>query len=267
MVGILAEVGRRVSGRWLTAVLLPGLLLVTVAAAGVRLGHAHALDVDRLTDWVDGLARDWTARPARAVVDAGLALTAAGVAGTVAGMLGRTVERFWLRAAPGGDRRRKRVLRAAERDGADVVEAYLPARATWMSDRVRLVEARIRAQYWFDAATAWPRIWLLAADEVRRPVLDARVRFSEAVTLAGWGWLYLVAGVFWWPALVTGAGVLLTAWRRGRDSLEEFATLIEAVIDIHHRTLADVLGVHVGPGGITEAEGRMIDDILRKAGP
>ncbi|MGW0588446.1 hypothetical protein [Streptosporangium sp. NPDC002607] len=264
---ILAEVGKHVSGRWFTAVLLPGLLLVTVAAAGFHLGHDQALDVGRLTVWADGLVRGWRDRPVRAVVEAGLALLAAGVAGTTAGELGRVVERVWLRAgASSGGSRRRRALRAAKRDGVTVVEAYLPQRPTWMSDRVRLVEARIRAQYWFDAAAAWPRLWLLVGDEVRRSVVDARIGFSEAVTLAGWGCLYLLAGIFWWPALIAGACVLLVAWRRARGALEEFATLIEAVIDVHHRALAEALGVPLGAEGVTEVEGRRIDDILRKGG-
>ncbi|MFE4256266.1 hypothetical protein ACFRU3_43970 [Streptomyces sp. NPDC056910] len=265
--GILSEVGKHVSSRWVTAVLLPGLLLVALTAAGCHLGHGHALDVGELADWVDRLARAAHRRPARAAVAAGLALLAASLAGTVAGELGRAVERWWLRTRPGhGGRRRARALRAAERNGISPVEAYLPQRPTWMSDRVRLIEARVRAQYWFDAATAWPRLWLLVGDEVRRPVVEARMGFAEAVTLAGWSCLYGIAGVFWWPALVTAACVALTSWSRARSGLEEFATLVEGVIDVHHRALADALGVPLGGGGMTEAEGRRIDDILRKGG-
>lgn len=268
--GILSEVGKHVNSRWFTAVLLPGLLLVAVAVTGYHLGHAHALDAGRLTTWLDGLTRGWRERPARAAVDIGLALLAAGVAGTAAGGLGQVTERAWLRAGPSigspGGSRRRRALRAAERDCVTVVEAYLPQRPTWMSDRVRLIEARVRAEYWFDASVAWPRVWLLIGDETRRPVLDARRAFSEAVTLAGWGCLYLLAGVVWWPALVAGACVFLTAWRRARGSLDEFATLIEAVLDVHHRALAQALGVPLGSGTLTETEGRTIDDRLRKGG-
>ncbi|MFF2996575.1 hypothetical protein ACFVTC_18695 [Streptomyces sp. NPDC057950] len=265
--GILSEVGKHVSSRWVTAVFLPGLLLVAVATAGCHLGHAHALDAGELADWVDRLAREAHRRPARAAVAAGVALLAAGLAGTVAAELGGAVERWWLRTGPGhGGRRRARALRAAERNGISTVDAYLPQRPTWMSDRVRLIEARIRAQHWFDAVTAWPRLWLLLSDEERRPVAEARIGFAEAVTLAGWGCLYGIAGIFWWPALVTAACVLLTSWRRARSGLEEFATLVEAVVDIRHRALADALGVPLGDGGMTEAEGRRIDDILRKGG-
>ncbi|MCX4626468.1 MULTISPECIES: hypothetical protein [unclassified Streptomyces] len=264
--GILSEVGRHVSSRWFRSVLLPGLLLVLVAAAGFHLGHAHALDAGRLSAWLDGLARRWRATPARAAVDIALVLLAAGTAGTVAGVLGRALERLWLAPVEWGAarRRRRRALQAAERADAGVVEAYLPRRHTWMSDRARLVETRIRAQYWFDAAAAWPRVWLLVADEVRQPVQAARTGFAEAVTLAGWGCLYLVTGVWWWPGLIAGGCVLLAGWRRSRAALEEFSTLIEAVLDIHHRDLAAALGVVVGEAGVTEGEGRRIDDILRK---
>ncbi|MFF3335320.1 hypothetical protein ACFYWX_38250 [Streptomyces sp. NPDC002888] len=265
--GILAEIGKHVSSRWFTTVLLPGLLLVASTAVGARLGHGQALDVGELTGWVEETLRGWRQRPADAVVDVGLALLAAGVAGTVAGALGRGIERVWLRAgASDGGRRRRRALSAAERDGVTVVPAYLPQRPTWMSDRVRLVEARTRAQYWFDAAAAWPRLWLLLGDEARRPVVAVRAAFAESVTLAGWGCLYLLSGVLWWPALVVGACVFVTGWRRARGSLEELATLIEAVIDVHHRSLAEALGVPLGAEGVTEAEGRRIDDMLRKGG-
>lgn len=265
--GILTEVGRHVSSRWFTAVLLPGLLLVILTMTGFHLGHEHALDVGRLSAWVDETLRRWRDRPSDAAVGVALTLLAAGVLGTLARELGGVIERLWLRGGrSSGGRRRRRALRAGERDGITVVAAYLPQRATWMSDRVRLVEVRVRAQYWFDAAMAWPRLWLLVGDEVRQPVVAARTLFAEAVTLAAWGYLYLVAGVLWWPALIAGSGVSFIAWRRARVSLEELATLIEAVIDVHHRTLTEALGVPLGPEGITEADGRMIDDALRKGG-
>lgn len=269
--GVLAEVGKHVSSRWFTTVLLPGLLLVATAGAGARLGHGHALDVDALTRVVDETLRDWRRRQAGAVVDIGLALLAAGAAGTFAAALGRTIERVWLSAgalngALNGGRRRRRALRAAERDALTVVPAYLPQRATWMSDRVRLVEVRTRAQYWFDAAAAWPRLWLLLSEEARRPVVAVRAAFVEAVTLAGWGCLYLLSGLLWWPGLAAGACVCVTAWRRARGSLEELATLIESVMDVHHRALAEALGVPLGAPGVSEAEGRRIDDMLHKGG-
>ncbi|WP_406378660.1 XRE family transcriptional regulator [Streptomyces sp. NBC_01618] len=72
--GILSEVGKHVSSRWVTTVLLPGLLLVAVTAAGCHLGHTHALDADELADWVDHLAREAHRRPARAAVAAGVGL-------------------------------------------------------------------------------------------------------------------------------------------------------------------------------------------------
>ncbi|MEU6866189.1 hypothetical protein ABZ924_23505 [Streptomyces sp. NPDC046876] len=265
--GILAEVGRHVSSRWFRSVLLPGLLLVLLAAAGRHLGHAHALDTGSLAVRLDALAGRWRSAPVRAAVDLAVLLLAAGLAGTVAGVLGRALERVWLYPGEwGAGRRRRRALRAAERRDGAVVEAYLPRRPTWMGDRVRLVEARIRAQYWFDAAAAWPRVWLLVAEEVRAPVVAARATFAEAVTLAGWGCLYLLTGLWWWPALIAGTCVALAGWRRSRAALEEFTTLIEAVLDLHHRALAEALGVPLGPSGITETEGRAVDDILRKGG-
>ncbi len=266
--GVLAELNRHVNSRWFTAVLLPGLLLVAVAVAGRHLGHHGALSADGLRTWAASVWRGWRREPSGAAVDVGLALLAAGVVGALAGELAGAVERWWLSDAPSaGGRRRRGAVRAAERDGVATVAVYLPWRRTWMSDRVRLVEVRTRAQYWFDASAAWPRLWLLLGDEARRPVTTARAAFADAVSLAGWGCLYALVGIVWWPALVVGACVFLTGWRRARTGLEELATLIESVMDVHHRTLAEALGVPLGEEGIGEAEGARIDDMLRKGGP
>ncbi|MFH8452861.1 hypothetical protein ACH4CD_26920 [Streptomyces fungicidicus] len=265
--GVLAELNRHVNSRWFTAVLLPGLLLVTVGVAGRHLGHEGALSADELRVWAESVWHGWRREPSGAAVDVGLALLAAGVVGALASELGVAVERVWLNPRPsGGGRRRRRAVRAAERAGVETVAVYLPQRRTWMSDRVRLVEARTRAQYWFDASAAWPRLWLLLGDEARRPVISARAAFADAVSLAGWGCLYALVGIVWWPALVVGACVFLTGWRRARTALDDLATLIESAVDVHHRALAEALGVPLGTEGVGAAEGARIDDMLRKGG-
>ncbi|MEH1165251.1 hypothetical protein V6V47_07680 [Micromonospora sp. CPCC 205539] len=275
MIGVLTEVGRRISGRWLTAVLLPGLLLVATGAVARALGHAHAVDVDRLVALADDAGRDLSARPARLVVTAVLALVAAGLAGTAAPGIGRLVQRGWLRERfLTGElitrtrwSRRSRALTAASRAGVPVVAAYLPQRPTWLADRVRLLRARVRAQYHVDAALVWPRLWLLLGEDARQPITDARARYGEAVALVGWAVLYLLLGVGWWPALLIGAGTLLTAWWRAREAMAELAELVEAAIDLRLRDLADALGLPVAGPELTAAEGRALDDRLGKAGP
>jgi hypothetical protein len=108
-------------------------------------------------------------------------------------------------------------------------------------------------------------LWLLLDEDARRPITDVRTRYAEAGTLAGWGLLYVVPGVLWWPALLVAAGVLLTAWGRLRETMAEFAELAEAAIDLRLRDLAAKLGVTLGTE-VGPAEGRALDDLLGKAG-
>ncbi|MEV7625353.1 hypothetical protein [Actinoplanes sp. NPDC089786] len=274
MIGVLTEVGKRVSGRWVTAMLLPGLVFVAVVTVALVLRHGQALDHGRLVGWAGRTGRGLIKDPARLVLVVVLVVAAAGVTGTTAAGLGRLIQRWFMRGwFLTGDRlvrsrfsRRSRALAAARRAGQPAVPAYLPQRPTWLGERVRLVEARVRAQYHLTASLLWPRLWLLLTEDARRPIADARTRYTEAVTLIGWGALYLLPGVLWWPALIIAGCVLLTAWRRARESLAEWTDLVEAAIDLRLRDLAEALGQPISGPAITAAEGRALDDRLGKAG-
>ncbi|MGW0781259.1 hypothetical protein [Streptomyces sp. NPDC002913] len=276
MFGLLTEVGKRIATRWFTEVLLPGLLLVLVICCAVTLGHGRALDSDAL---VAAAERNWArlrGHPVRCVVELALAASAAGLLGVAARGTGTLVQRFWLRErhllppptrlGPRRWSRHHRALAAASRQGIDPVRAYLPQRPTWMSDRVRLTEARVRGQYRLSATLLWPRIWLLVPEEVHAPVRHARARFDEAGVLAGWAVPYVLVGMYWWPALLIGAVTALVAWRRARLALDEFATLVESAIDIHWRTLATALGVTIAGEALTAGEAALIEDRLHKGG-
>jgi hypothetical protein len=275
MIGVLTEVSRRIGSRWVTAVLLPGLLLVTIAAVAAVLGHTHPFDLDHLAATAERTGRDLTARLGQLAVSIAVAVAGAGLAGTAATGVGRLAQQWWLRESfltgtlitRSRWSRRNRALAAADRAGVPAVAAYLPQRPTWLGDRVRLVEVRVRAQYHVSAALVWPRLWLLLDEETRRPTTDARTRYAEAVTLAGWGMLYLVPGVLWWPALLVAAGVLLTAWRRLRERLADLAELVESAIDLRLHDLAATLGIPMSNPEVSPAEGRALDDRLGKAGP
>ena len=178
MIGIITEFGKRVSTRWVTAILLPGSLWVIVFGIAVVLGHGSPFDLARLVAETEALGDEFVRHPGRAVVAVVLAVAGAGVAGTVATGLGRLAQRWFLRRRflTGGLitrsrwSRRSRALAAARRAGVDPVAAYLPQRPTWLGDRVRLVEARVRAQYHVDARLVWPRLWLLLDEDTRRPI-------------------------------------------------------------------------------------------------
>lgn len=276
MIGFLTEVGKRIPSRWLTEVLLPGLLLVAVAACAAALGHAHSLDSDALVASAERVVARLRGDPVRWAVEIAIAVAVAGILGVTARGTGHLVQRFWLRErhllprwARSGWRwwsRHNRAVAAARRHGVEPVREYLAQRPTWMSDRVRLIEARVRAQYWFSATLAWPRVWLLTSEDVHAPVSNTRARFDEACVLAGWAFLYLLIGVYWWPAFLIGSTTGVVAWRRARLALDEFATLVESTIDIQWRTLVEALGVTVAGDVVTAAEAALIEDRLQKGG-
>ncbi|MDX3853916.1 hypothetical protein [Streptomyces sp. AK02-01A] len=274
MIGLLTEVGKRIATRWFTEVLLPGLLLVAVIGCAAALGHGQALDSDALVAATERVWARLRGHPVRWAVELALAVAAAGLMGIAARGTGGLVQRFWLRERhllPQPARftsrrwsRHHRALTAASRHGVEPVRAYLPQRPTWMSDRLRLIEARIHGQYWFSATLAWPRIWLLVSEEVHAPVRQARARFDEACVLAGWSIPYLLVGLYWWPACLIGLTTTLVAWRRARLALDEFATLVESTIDIHWRTLVTALGVTISGDAVTAEEAALIEDRLHK---
>jgi hypothetical protein len=275
MIGALTEVGKRISNRWVTAILLPGLLLAAVGAIAVVLGHTRPFDLGHLVVTAEQVGGDLAARPGRLVVAIAAVLASAGLIGTAANGMGWLAQRWWMRRRFLTGRlitrsrwsRRSRTLAATGRAGVPVVDAYLPQRPTWLGDRARLVEARVRAQYHVSAALVWPRLWLLLDQDTRRPISDARTRHAEAVTLMGWGILYLVPGALWWPALLVAAAVQLTAWHRLRDTLAELSELVESAVDLRLRDLAEVLGIPISGAEVSPVEGRALDDRLGKAGP
>lgn len=57
MGGFLGALGQKLAERWLTLLALPGALFLATAATARILGQAHALDGQRLTDWITRAAR------------------------------------------------------------------------------------------------------------------------------------------------------------------------------------------------------------------
>jgi hypothetical protein len=96
------------------------------------------------------------------------------------------------------------------------------------------------------------------------PPAPARDAFSSAALLTAWALLYLVLGIWWWPAipiaLITGATALLKA----RQATGNLADLIEAAVDLHSHDLATALGQdHTGL--VTPAAGRELTTWMRKS--
>jgi hypothetical protein len=294
MNAFLAEVGRRLAERWLTLLVLPGILFVGTVAVGATLRHRHWNDTARLTVAGRRLAAGLAAQGSVAV---GLALIATLLAAAAAGLAARgvagAVQRLWLGLWPPPHRaparllirrRQRRWLRLHERyarlvgtPGAatrDTVEAVAaarnrisvgrPSRATWMGDRIAAAEARVDGQYGIDLYAAWARLWLVVPDSSRAELRLANERLQETMALAGWGVLYLALGAWWWPAAVVGAGTVLVAWRRSRVATDGLAELIEAAVDVHGRTLAGAVGVAVGDAELSAQAGQRVTRLLRK---
>lgn len=58
MTDLIATIGKKITERWLAAVLLPGLLYVAVAGWALSAGHQHALDLPWLAKRLSQLSKD-----------------------------------------------------------------------------------------------------------------------------------------------------------------------------------------------------------------
>jgi type IV secretory pathway VirB2 component (pilin) len=296
---LIASLGSKLAERWLTALLLPGVVFVAVTAVAVRLGHRNWARYELLTTAVDGFAASPAARSTGATLLLAVAAVAAAVAASAAAQgLGQAVVRVWT--GPWGRlgrplvrRHRRRRQRAAARyeqallakarairahppvppeelpDTAalaaarDRIALTEPALPTWMGNRMLAAGERIRRAYDVDLATAWPHLWLVVPEESRQAVGQAQAEFAAAARTAAWGLMYLVVGVWWWPAAVIGVAVIGYGWWQGRRGVDRLAQLVESLVDLNLRTLAATLGVAVD-GPFTAADGAAVSRILHK---
>ncbi|OKK17225.1 hypothetical protein AMK16_20240 [Streptomyces sp. CB00455] len=302
MTALLASLGGRLAERWLAVVVLPGVLYVCAVAAALELGHAHATDAARLRDALDRFAVSPVAQSNGALLLTAAAVGAGALAaGGAARCLGRLFSLLWTEdwgrlGAPLARRRKRRWTAAtlryeqALREKARILRGMRPPRpdgtapdtaalaaardrialteprvATWMGDRMRSADARVRRAYDLDLATVWPCLWLTLSEEARIPLAEAQAVFSAAARSAGWGALYLVLGLWWWPAAPAGAAVVVVGWWRGREAVEHLARLVEHTVDLNTAALAEAVG-HRLSGPFTPADGAAVTRILRKAG-
>jgi hypothetical protein len=97
--GLLNGLGQKLAERWVTLLGLPGALFLATAAAARTLGHAHALDLARLTGRISGWAKAPVATSLGGqVVVLGAVVVAAAAAGLAAQALGAGVQRVALAA-------------------------------------------------------------------------------------------------------------------------------------------------------------------------
>ncbi|MFD7874154.1 hypothetical protein ACFV5G_08515 [Streptomyces sp. NPDC059766] len=292
MGSLLTDVGRRIADRWLSTLVLPGLLLVGTTAVALMLGHRHALDTRFLLRTLGNKVTGLDGRPAAIgalVVGAGLAAAAAGLVNQA---LAALVERVWLRQWPEKLRRplvksrRKRWERAdgeyesarslaptpdrqADLDRLAARRSRIgvepPRHPTWIGDRVSAADGRVWNQYRIDLVSAWPRLWLVVPDAVRTVVTGARDRFNAATRLTAWALPYAVLGLLWWPAALVAPVTAVAGWQRGRSTAADLADLAEAVVDLYGHDLAAALHIEAPTGHpLTHATGLQITEQLRK---
>ncbi|WP_329315700.1 hypothetical protein OG723_35845 [Streptomyces sp. NBC_01278] len=302
MGGLLDELGKKFAERWISLLVLPGALFLAVAATAVGLGHAHALDVGRLTSGITAYAK----APAVTTTGGQLALLAAvlvGAAaiGVVAQALGALIERRVLAAGwrgwprPFGDladrlvRRRRRRWdtahttwwterrRAMAPDPAhrpdprvrhraartrDLIAVERPDRPTWSGDRIHAATLRLERDFHLDLATVWPHLWLVLPDTVRGELTAARTTLSRAASLGAWSVLYGLLVLWWWPAAPLAVVLAVTARHRTRAATDTYARLLEAAVRLHATDLAQQLDINE-PSPLTRNLGRTLTSRLR----
>jgi hypothetical protein len=289
MTGLLAEFGKKLAEKWVTLLVLPGLIYLTCIAMALTLRQRHALDLGLLRDSANQIARQ-PASTSPGVIGLATAgtLAAAAAAALAAAALGQLIERLWDTPRPRKltDRRRRRWEAAnkrvwqqttaavrAQAEGDHVKDAIArrnaisltrPERPTWIGDRFRSTDQRILNAYDLDLAGIWPRLWLIIPDSVRTELTTARDRHTSAARLTGWAFLYLPLTWWWWPAFPISTAAAAVAWIRARQTAAALADLIEATVDLYSRDLADRLGISSSDGPLTRQTGLEITTALRK---
>jgi len=99
---------------------------------------------------------------------------------------------------------------------------------------------------------------------VRTELGTACDAFSAAARLTAWAVLYLVLGVWWWPAVVIALVAGAVAVTRGRLATARLADLIESAVDLHGAELAAQLGEQPD-GPLAPALGGRLSTRMRKS--
>lgn len=264
MTAILGQLGQKLVERWMALLALPGFLFVCITVVAWVLGYGHALDFRELPQWFH------TFTPASGVAAASGVLVGSVGAGLLVAATGRLVQSIWTSPGRGVPARWLASWRCRRWDRAyAIVRAVLAAEATsqpsdsnlaaalarcnrispvrptrpaWIGDRLRAVDERVHQTYGLDVSAAWPRLWILLPDSVRTDLGAAHESFAESARLVGWGLLYLVVGVLWWPAFVIAVVTGATAWIRARAATGMLADLAESAVDLYGTELATKLG-------------------------
>jgi hypothetical protein len=286
MSGFLSELSTKMADRWISLLVLPGLLWIAALAAVLRLGQEHPFDVARPQAWLDQIARQPASHDIAtvALTSAAIVLASAAVA-LAASALGALLQQIWV--VPGALLRLRlqqatldlktsinianqakptEAAEAAEavervnqakrrRDRLCLAQNFLPTR---VSDRFYATAFRVRDHNSMDLDLVWPRLWTVLPDALRADLSTTQDAYVAAARLAAWGILYLTLAAAWWPAALIRLIITCTAALRARTSADVLADLVETAADLYTKDLAAALDVSL-PGVTDPAElGRSI---------
>jgi len=290
----LEQLSVKIVDRWLANLVVPGLLWLCCAVLAVRLGWAHAVDLQAAESLVRELPGERSAGQALLLVVA--ALFGSAVAGLAAIGLatalrrawtwpGKTVPVKWLRQWRG------RRWNAADRDAVqhrinalntvedsattvgpeyrdamarrDSISLEPPERPTWIADRWFAAGLRIRRAYGLDLTVAWPRLWMVAPEATRNDLTVAQTAYQKSSVTVSWAILYGIVGFFWGPALLIAVCLAVTGILRAREVTGNLCELVESACDLYGPSLAEQLKVPCSDR-LTPEIGREITAQLRK---
>jgi hypothetical protein len=297
--GFLEELGKKAADRWLTLVVLPGLLWTATVAAATFLRHSAPADLRPVVDAVTAMAKGPHSAGTVVAVLAG-AMLASAAAGLIASGTGVLIRRMWVlpgfrrptlwatrfrawrwhrlnskalalgndavRNAPPGGGSDGEVIVAGPKLAAtwrrrDRISVRPPARPTWIGDRWHASTARIHRDRGLDITLAWPHLWTVLPEQLRTDLTAAQSAYTTASTHTGWALLYLVPATQWWPAALIALAGTLVSTTRARSATTTLCALLEAAADLHTKTLAEQMPPP------DPADGRTITALLRDPAP
>jgi hypothetical protein len=279
MTAFLAGIGQKLADRWAALLVLPGLAYLSAATAAAVLGQRNAANFPALSDQIG----KWAGSPATrstgtAVLLAAGILAGSALAGYIAETGGQLTEILWTMPGRHGpaswlaSRRRQRsraakvsqseALAAMHRaDRICVIEADCP---TWIGDRLRACYVRIEKTYGLDLDAAWPRLWLTMPEAARTELAAARDSFSAAARVTAWAILYLLLGIWWWPATLIALAGMAAGTVKARAAVANLTDLVEAAFDLYAHELAAHLGEPTSHP-LSLAVGRRLTILMRKS--
>jgi len=236
MEGFLAAVGNKLADRWLTRIVLPGLLFAVALVLAATPERHHAVDVTATTQWLDRLRTTRYATPSGKAAALVIGLLAVTGPALFTDWLSQGVTRLWR----------------------------LPL--TRVVAPLRDVERRVLAQHGVHMALIWPRLWQLAPEAARQDVRAAWSSYSGAALRTAWALPYAVLGasLLWWPGPLIAVALAASGWQAGLGSVRVLGETIEATVDTGLNGLAAALGVGLRHGRVRPAEGTEINELLNK---